>query len=262
MCIGIFDSGLGGLTVAKEIFKNLPYERIVYLGDTAHLPYGSKSKEIITMLSVRNVEFLLKSNVKVIVIACNTASSLSYNSLKKKFDLPIINVIYPGAKAAVLATKNKKIGIIGTLATIGSGSYEKAIRSISSDIKVYSKACPLFVPLVEEGKLQDEITRFVVRDYLLPFKKFGMDVLILGCTHYPLLKSMIQEVMGKDVKLIDSASEVSLEVKRVLTQKNLLQKNKKNKTHKFFVTDFPQQFEKLGKIFLGSKSFNVKKVEI
>ena len=262
MHIGIFDSGLGGLTVAKEILKNLPYERIVYLGDTANLPYGSKSKDIITMLSVRNVEFLLKFNVKIIVVACNTASSLSYNSLKKKFDIPIINVIYPGAKAAVLSTKNKKIGVIGTLATIGSHSYEKAIHTISPDIEVYSKACPLFVPLVEEGKLKDKTIRLIVKDYLLPFKKNGMDVLILGCTHYPLLKSIIQEVMGNNIKLIDSAKEVSLEVKRVLIKNNLLQKNKTDKCHKFFVTDFPQQFEKLGKIFLRNKFLNVKKVKI
>src|SRR3989338_5027712 len=185
--IGIFDSGIGGLTVLKALREELPAESTVYFGDTAHLPYGTKSKETITKFSIDNVNFLQGFDVKIVIVACNTASSLSLDALKEKFALPIIGVIEPGARHALKKTRNGRIGIIGTKATIGSGSYEACLKRLDPSVKVYSQSCPLFVPFVEEGWLDGEVVTKVAHIYLYGLKAFGIDTLILGCTHYPLL---------------------------------------------------------------------------
>jgi len=198
--IGIFDSGIGGLTVLKEIITALPDEDTLYLGDTARLPYGTKSEETVIKYSVENTRFLLKYNIKLLVVACNTASAVSLQVLRKQFSIPIVGVIEAGARAASRATKNGKVGIIGTETTVSSGAYTKAIREINSDIDTFGQSCPLFVPLVEEGWIDDDVTFTVAERYLGNLKDKGIDTLVLGCTHYPLLKGVIQKVMGDSVR--------------------------------------------------------------
>ena len=251
--IGIFDSGVGGLTVVSQIEKLLPKERIVYFGDTARVPYGSKSKETVTKFSVENIEFLMEHDVKLIVVACNTASSLSLNFLKRCFRVPVIGVIEPGAKTAADVTRNNRIGVIGTQATISSGAYEKAIKKISSRVTVYSQSCPLFVPLVEEGWLRGKVTLEVASVYLGPLRSRRIDVLILGCTHYPLLKDVIRKIVGRSVLLIDSAEEVAKETREILDANGLLDSSRGDKRHNFFVSDEPGRFIKLGMRFLKKR---------
>ncbi len=258
--IGIFDSGIGGLTVVKEVVRLLPFENIVYFGDTARVPYGIKSKDTIIKFSLENTLFLLGHDVKVIVIACNTSSSLALPVIRKHFKIPIIGVIMPGAKEAVYATKNKKIGVIGTRATVNSGAYEQEVKKLDRGIKVYSQACPMFVPIVEEGWTQDDIAYKVAKKYLEPFKKKGIDTLVLGCTHYPLLKSAIQNVMGPGVTLIDSAQQVALEVKHVLAQEGYLRKKRMKPAIEYFVSDEVAIFKNVAKKFLGKELKNIQKV--
>lgn len=257
--IGIFDSGVGGLTVVSQIERILPREEMVYFGDTARVPYGTKSKETITKFSVENIEFLMKHDVKLVVVACNTASSLSLNFLKRCFRVPVIGVIEPGAKTAASVTRNNRIGVIGTQATVSSGAYEKALRKISSRVSVYSQSCPLFVPLVEEGWLGGKVTLEVASVYLRSLKKRSIDALILGCTHYPLLKDVIRKVMGRNVLLIDSAEEVAKETRGILDVNGLLNSSKGDKRHKFFVSDEPGRFIKLGMRFLKKRIECVKR---
>ena len=258
--IGIFDSGIGGLTVVKEVMRLLPSEDIIYFGDTARVPYGIKSKETIIKFSLENTLFLLRQDVKMIVVACNTSSSLALPVIRKHFKIPIIGVIMPGAKEAVYATKNKKIGVIGTRATINSGAYEQEIKRLDPGVKVYCSACPMFVPLVEEGWSNDDITRIVAGKYLLPFKKRGVDTLILGCTHYPLLKQSIKDIMGTNVTLIDSAQQVAVEVRHILTQEGLLKKKHSSSSIEYFVSDEVAIFKNVAKKFLGKELKHVKKV--
>ena len=251
--IGIFDSGVGGLTVVKEIFKALPNEKIVYLGDTARVPYGTKSSETIKRFSIENANFLKKFKVKLIVVACNTASSISLPVLRKRLRIPIVGVIKPGAVKAVKITRNNKVGVIGTSTTIKSGAYEKEIKRISRCVKVQSIACPLFVPLAEEAWLSGGITYDIARKYLKPFLNSGIDTLVLGCTHYPLLKRVISKVLGKEVAIIDSASSVAEEVSCVLRKNNILSASSKKPRHIFFATDAVEQFVRTGEKFLGRK---------
>ncbi len=258
--VGVFDSGIGGLTVVKELIKILPYENIVYFGDTARVPYGIKSKETIIKFSLENTLFLLQQDVKMIVIACNTSSSLALPVIRRHFKIPIIGVIMPGAKEAVYATKNKKIGVIGTRATINSGAYEEEIKRLDSAVKVYSQSCPMFVPLVEEGWVSDNITTKVAEKYLSPMRSKGVDTVILGCTHYPLLKNKIQEVMGKNVKLIDSAEQVAIEVKQVLSQEGLLNNSHDRPSREYFVSDEVAIFKNVASRFLGTELKEVKRV--
>jgi len=248
--IGIFDSGVGGLTVFSEVEKALPREEIIYFGDTARVPYGTKSKETVTKFSVENVEFLMKHNVKLVLVACNTASSLSLNFLKRCFRVPIIGVIEPGARNAVNSTRNNRVGVIGTNATIISGAYEKTIKKINGRIAIYSQSCPLFVPLVEEGWTGNKVTYEVVSIYLKGLKNKGVDTLILGCTHYPLLKDVIKKFMGSEVVLVDSAREVAKEARSILDASGLLNENPGRKKHKFFVSDEPGPFIRLSERFL------------
>ena len=249
--IGVFDSGLGGLTVVKELTRELPFEDIVYYGDTARLPYGTKSKESIIRFSKENTRALLKHKVKMVVVACNSSSSYALAVLKRNFSLPIVGVIHAGAKKAVQTTKSGRVGVIATSATINSEEYTKTIHWYDASVKVFSQACPLFVPLAEEGWIKKDVTLKVAQEYLSSLKRFKIDTLILGCTHYPLLKETIQEVMGKAVTLIDSAREIALEVKQILGETQIMNDSKRKPHHKFLVTDRPQAFEKAAKNFLG-----------
>ena len=249
--IGVFDSGVGGLTVAREIMRQIPNERIVYFGDTARVPYGSKSKDIITKYSRQIIRFLLTENVKAIVIACNTASAFALDTMQKEFDIPIIGVLKPGAKVAAKTTVNGRIGLIGTEGTIHSGMYAQFIKSIKPDVEVIGKPCPLFVPLVEEGMLHDTITDQVAERYLSTLKDKNIDTLIMGCTHYPLLRSTIRRVMGESVNLVNPAYETALELKSLLTKMLLENKNLANvcdvdspsSMYRFYVSDAAEKFK-------------------
>jgi len=248
--IGIFDSGVGGLTVVDKVSRLLPKEKIIYFGDTARVPYGNKSRETVTRFSKEIVRFLLKFRVKLIIVACNTASSLSLGSLRRSFAVPIIGVIKPGVCEALKATKAGRIGVIGTEATISSNTYKRKIKSADKRCLIVQKACPLFVSLVENKWLNDDITLRVARKYLVPVLDKGIDTLILGCTHYPLLKNAIGKIMGKNVKLVDSSAAVAKYTKRLLEKKGLLN-NAKRRNARFFVSDDRQGFAKLARVFLG-----------
>ncbi|PKL52161.1 MAG: glutamate racemase [Nitrospira bacterium HGW-Nitrospira-1] len=260
--IGVFDSGIGGLTALKEIFRKLPHESTVYLGDTARVPYGIRSPETVTRYSFENTRFLFSKEVKMIVIACNTASSVSLEAIKNSVPVPVIGVIEPGAKAAAAATKNKKIGIIGTEATIKSNSYAKAITSIDNRIEVFGIACPLFVPLVEEGWTEGKIVEMVAQEYLKEMKHKGIDALVLGCTHYPLLKGVLSAVMGESVSLIDSAIETAKEIETILKNLSLLNTSGDNISREFYVTDSPEKFKTVGERFLGEHIQHIKKIKL
>ncbi len=249
--IGIFDSGVGGLTVLKEVEKILPYENIIYFGDTARVPYGGKSKSTIIRFTTESVLFLLKKKVKLVVIACNTSSSLALDYLKSIFTVPILGVIDPAVKKAVAVSKKKekKIGVIGTKSTVASRLYQKKITLLDKAIKVYAKACPLFVPLVEEGLLKGDIVNKIVHLYLKDLKG-KIDTLVLGCTHYPLLKDSIGKYL-RNVYMVDSASEVAKKVKEILIENNIFNKKKTN-FKRFYVTDEPKEFMKIARIFLNN----------
>lgn len=257
--IGVFDSGVGGLTVVKELIRQLPGENIVYFGDTARVPYGIKSKETVIRFSIENILFLLKQDVKLICVACNTVSSFALPVIKHHFKVPIVGVITPGVREAVYATQNKRIGVIGTKGTIKSRSYELEIKQLEPQVKVTAVACPLFVPFAEEGWLSGKVVLDVAKAYLKPLKDARVDTVILGCTHYPLLRPVIRKVMGENVALIDSAQQVAVEVKKILAQEGLLNKNAKGK-HKFYVSDNPEWFRELAKRFLGCPAKDVRKV--
>lgn len=258
--IGVFDSGVGGLTVVKELIRQLPHEDIIYFGDTARVPYGIKSKETVIRFSIENILFLLKHDVKLICVACNTVSSLALPEIKKNFKLPIVGVLSPGAREAVYATRNKRIGVIGTKGTIKSRAYENEIKRIDPDIKIFAQACPLFVPFVEEGWLKGKVVMEVARKYLKPLKRAGVDTVILGCTHYPVLKPVIKKVLGNKVALIDSAKQVSVEVRKILGEENMLNSSGRGE-HKFFVSDNPEWFSGLARRFLGKSVKNVKRAK-
>lgn len=249
--IGIFDSGVGGLTVVKEITRHLPDESIIYLGDTARVPYGIKSPETVIKYSRQNAKFLKEKGIKLLVVACNTSSAVSLPILRDEIDMPVIGVIEPGARAAVRGTKTGRIGVIGTEATVKSGAYEKAINQWSGKkIEASSKPCPLFVPLAEEGWFENEVAEMTAEIYLKDFRGNGVDILVLGCTHYPLLKKTIQKTVGNGVILIDSAEETAREVEELLKEKGLIS-NSESAVKDFYVTDNPERFSKVGKVFLG-----------
>ena len=257
--VGIFDSGVGGLTVVGQIEKILPCEDVVYFGDTARVPYGTKSKETVTRFSVENVEFLMEHDVKLVVVACNTASSLSLEFLKRCFKVPIVGVIEPGARRAASSTRNGRIGVIGTRATISSGAYERAVKKAGSKKELFTRSCPLFVPLVEEGWLDNDVAASIARIYLAPLKAKKIDTLILGCTHYPLLKSVIKKVMGDGVLLVDSAKEVAKEAKAILDAAGISRSGSRKGGYKFFSSDEPARFIKIGSRFLKRKIKCVKR---
>jgi glutamate racemase len=249
--IGVFDSGIGGLTVAHEVIRQLPHESIVYFGDTARVPYGPKSPDTVRRYSREIASFLEEQGVKSIVIACNTATAHALTALREEMDMPVIGVVEPGARAAVKATRDGHIGVIGTVGTIKSGAYERAIRAINPDVLVTPRACPLFVPLVEEGWTDHDATRLVAREYLEPLIAAAIDTLVLGCTHYPLLKPLLREVLGPSVTLIDSAEETAAETARTLAAKNIAAEPSADPTYRFVASDDPLMFLQLGQRFLG-----------
>jgi len=246
--IGIFDSGIGGLTVVREVIRQLPHERIIYFGDTARVPYGPKSPDTVRRYS-REITAYLTS----IVVACNTATAHALPQLRRELAVPVIGVIEPGARAGVAATRRRELGVIGTAGTIASRAYETAIRAIAPDAHIVARACPLFVPLVEEGWLNTEATRLIAREYLAPLQAAGVDTLVLGCTHYPLLKPLLSDILGSDVVLIDSAHETAAEIARLLATHGLLADSvNESATHRFIASDAPEHFLRLGQRFLGS----------
>jgi len=249
--IGIFDSGVGGLTVAREIMRQIPNERLVYFGDTARVPYGNKSKETVTKFSKQIIRFLKTQNVKAIVVACNTASAYALDEIEKELDIPIIGVVKPGAKVAAEVTRNKRVGVIATAGTIQSQIYTEYIKGINEDIQVIGKACPLFVPLVEEGLLEDPVTDEIATRYLNELKDIDIDTLILGCTHYPLIRSTVGRIMGEGVTLVNPAYETAIELRSLLERENLLNPSTQRlgtNQYQFFVSDAADKF----KVFANS----------
>lgn len=260
--IGVFDSGLGGLTVLKEINKYLPNENTIYFGDTARVPYGPRSKETIIKYTFQAINFLMTKDVKAIVIACNTATARALVEANEKYDIPIIGVVEAGARAAVYSTKNKKVGVIGTTGTINSRAYNKAIKSMDKKISVVGKACPMFVPLVEEGWANKEISTMAAHMYLDSLIEKGIDSLVLGCTHYPILKRTIGEVVGSQIKLINPAKETALDLKNILEKREKTNNSGEKGKCSYYVSDINEQFSKIAGEFLKRKITNLEKVEI
>ncbi|MCX8014501.1 MAG: glutamate racemase [candidate division WOR-3 bacterium] len=255
--IGVFDSGVGGLTVVKALRKILPNEDIIYFGDTARVPYGTKSTPVITQFAFQDTKFLINRKVKLIVVACHTVSSVCLPELKKSFKIPIIGVIEPGAKAVVKATRNKRVGIIGTQATILAGAYERAIKALDPQIEIIAKPTPLFVPLVEEGWLSSPITLQVAKTYLSVMIDEDIDTILLGCTHYPLLKNVLRKLFAKKIKIIDASLETAIETKNTLAHLGLLTDNKNKGILKVYLSDLSSNFLEIGERFLNINLGNV-----
>ena len=263
--IGVFDSGIGGLTVVREIMRQIPNERIIYFGDTARVPYGNKSKETVTRFSRQIARFLQSHEVKTIVVACNTASAYALDELEQEIDIPMIGVVKPGAKAAAESTENGRIGVIATQATISSGIYDRYIQELNHDVTIWGKACPLFVPLVEEGLLEDPVTDEIAKRYLTELIDLDIDTLILGCTHYPLIRSTIGRVMGEKVKLVNPAYETARELKELLEQKGLLQEETPglgSNQYQFFVSDTTDKFIRFANSIIKYGILSAKQVNI
>lgn len=260
--IGVFDSGVGGLTVVRELFKSLPDENIVYFGDTARVPYGSKSPQAVERFALQDIFFLLNRNVKLLVAACHTVSSVVLDKLVSQLHLPILGVVEPGVDAALKATRTRRIGVIGTRATIMSGCYTRKIKDKSKEALVVSQACPLFVPLAEEGWTGDEVTRRTAEIYLAKLIDKGVDTLILACTHYPLLKSVIQDVMGSEVVIIDSAEETARRIAHRLQVLKMKRDTGEHTRHEFFVSDIPSRFQCVGERFLGRPLDSLTQVDL
>jgi glutamate racemase len=263
--IGVFDSGLGGLTVVRELIRLMPGERIVYLGDTARCPYGGRSEETISMFGMQDARLLMDMDIKLLVVACNTVSSVALDYIQKNIkEIPVVGVVLPGARAAAVRTAERKVGVIGTAATIRAGAYVRAIHAQDAAIKVYGKACPLFVPLVEEGLLDHEITRLTVQYYLAELLDIGVDCIILGCTHYPLLLQTIQEHVGTRTHCVDSALWTAKEVQDILTALGDISTEKEGglAASRFLVTDFTPRFRELAASFLGASLPSVERVAL
>jgi len=263
--IGVFDSGLGGLTVVKELKRIMPDEQVVYFGDAARCPYGSRSDDTIKKFGLEDALFLHKKNIKMIIVACNTVSSVALDHIRNALpEIPVIGVVLPGARAAVLRTAEKKIGVIGTHATIRTGSYERAINHIDRNIKVYPKPCPLFVPFVEEGVLNTDLTSMIAQYYLYELVDIGIDCLILGCTHYPLLMEVIQETVGTRIQLLDSALWTAKEAHDILINLNALAEAAGDQKREdfYFVTDVTPQFKQQASLFLGTDINHVEKISL
>jgi glutamate racemase len=258
--IGIFDSGVGGLTVLHAVLRALPHEHLIYLGDTGRYPYGSRSAEIVTRYALESADFLVERHLKLLVIACNTATAAALEALRGHVPVPVIGVVDPGAIAAVAATRNGRVGVIGTEAVIGSGAYTRALRARRPTLEIFTRACPLFVPLAEEGWTEGAVARTVAETYLGSLARSGIDTLILGCTHYPLLKPLIAEVMGPEVTLVDSAEETAREVTARLEADGAARAAGPGSTS-FFVTDAPDRFVRIGQRFLGARVESAVRIE-
>ena len=262
--IGIFDSGVGGLTVLQAVRQRLPRENIIYLGDTARVPYGTKSRETIERYAVEDAAFLVEKGIKMIVVACNTASAMSRERLRREFNLPILSVLGPGARMAVRLTCNRRIGVIATEATIESRAYEEAIRESrgQQELEIFARACPLFVPLVEEGETDSPITRLVAEKYLAPLRGERIDTLVLGCTHYPLLKQVIAGTIGEEVSLVDSADATAEETANLLERENLSNQSEGKGSYRFYVTDAAKRFHRIAENILGEPLSHLDAVEV
>jgi glutamate racemase len=260
--IGIFDSGIGGLTVLKAVSRLMPNENIVYFGDTARVPYGSKSNDTVIEYSLQAANFLLRKNIKLLVVACNTASSVAMKELKRFLTIPVIGMIEPGAKTALQGSKKGIIGVIGTRATINNKAYSNELKKLNPKIKVYEKACPLFVPLAEEGWIDHKVTQLVAKEYLSELREKKIDSLVLGCTHYPILIDTIQKVIGKNVKLIDSGTPAARLVEDYLNGRQLRNQSVHQGSNEFYVSDVPAKFKEVAERFLGRKIVHMHKVEL
>lgn len=261
--IGVIDSGVGGLTVAKEIMRQLPKEEIIYLGDTLRCPYGPRAKDEVRQFTWEMTNYLLSNHrIKMLIIACNTATAMVLQEIQEKINIPVVGVIQPGARAAIKATKNGHIGVIGTEGTIASGAYVQTLKTINSYIHVESLACPQFVPLVESGNFEDKHAHYIVAESLLPLKGKRIDTLILGCTHYPLLKPIIKKYMGKDVKIISSGDETAREVSTILSFHNMLNEAEGEKQHLFLTTGSKDLFQKIASKWFGYKVNEVKSIQL
>ncbi|HEX3157781.1 MAG TPA: glutamate racemase [Gemmatimonadaceae bacterium] len=260
--IGVFDSGIGGLTVVREIMRQLPRERIIYVGDTARVPYGPKSPDTVRRYSREITTYLLEQGVKAVVVACNTATAHALPVLRAEAPVPVLGVVGPGARAAVAASPHRRIGVIGTVGTINSRAYEHAILALAAGAEVIARPCPLFVPLVEEGWLTHDATRLVATEYLAPIQQAHVDTLVLGCTHYPLLKPLIGELLGANVRLIDSAQETAAELGRELEQRGIAAPDGRTAQHRFLASDAPEQMLRLSQRFLGAAIERVETLDL
>ncbi|MBO0960161.1 glutamate racemase [Neobacillus sp. MM2021_6] len=260
--IGVIDSGVGGLTVAKEIIRQLPNEKIIYLGDTARCPYGPRTRNEVKKFTWEMTTFLLKKNIKMLVIACNTATAAALDEIRKELSIPVLGVINPGARAAIKRTKNYRVGIIGTVGTVKSGAYEKALKSLNSRLFVTSHACPKFVPLVESGEYNGPIAERIVDEALAPILDQNIDTLILGCTHYPLLEPLVKNVMGESVQVISSGDETAREISAILQYNGQLDDSEVEPKHEFYTTGSKSLFSKIASQWLGIPVDNVKKIKL
>ncbi len=260
--VGVFDSGIGGLTVVKRLSSNLPKENIIYFGDTARVPYGSKSNSTVIEYSIQDAKFLINKNVKAIVVACNTSSSIALSELRKNFHVPVIGMIEPGAQAALKATKNGRIGVIGTRATVNNKAYSNQIKKLNPDFQVFEKACPLFVPLAEEGWIKHKATYDIAEEYLKELRNKDIDTLVLGCTHYPILAEVIQEVIGNNVELIDSGIAAAEAVKIELDRYDLNTNKNSLGNQEYFVSDIPVKFKEVAELFLGREVVSIQKIDL
>jgi len=260
--IGVFDSGIGGLTVVRQIASTLPNESIVYFGDTARVPYGSKSNDTVIEYALQDAHFLIEKNVKAIVVACNTVSAIALNVLKEKFTVPIIGMITPGSQLALKHSQTKRIGVIGTRATISNHAYLNELKKHDSEVEVFEQACPLFVPLAEEGWTDHEATKLIAEEYLKELCDLDIDTLVLGCTHYPILSKIIQQVIGDKVNLIDSGVASAEIVRQEINRIGLETNSHALGYQDFYVSDIPTTFKKVAELFLGQSILNVKKIDL
>jgi len=262
--IGVFDSGVGGLTVLRAVRRRLPNESVIYLGDTARVPYGMKSRGTIERYAVEDAGFLIRKGVKMLVIACNTISANARERLRTEFDLPLLSVIGPGARMAARVTRTGRIGVIATEATVESGAYERAIRDACQDheVEIFSRACPLFVPLVEEGETDSQIAQLIAEQYLALLREKRIDTLVLGCTHYPLLKSVIGSTIGADVTLVDSAEATAEETAQLLEKRSLINQSPNGSVSRFYVTDAAGRFHRIAERILGEPLDHLEAVEV
>lgn len=259
--IGVFDSGVGGLTVARALMRRLPQEHILYFGDTARVPYGVKSVATIEQFAIQITDFLLEKKVKMLIIACNTMAAVAADAIRLRSPVPVLDVIEAGAHVAASSTRKQHVGVIGTLTTVNSGAYDQAIRRHDPSLHIHTRACPLLVPLVEEGWLEHPVTRLTVQEYLTPLLAQDIDTLVLGCTHYPLLRPLLQDVAGEQIRLVDSAETTAERAATLLAQLDLLNRETALATQHFYVTDVPQRFQTVGERFLGHPLANVEIVK-
>lgn len=259
--IGVFDSGIGGLTVVRALMARLPNENLVYFGDTARVPYGVKSVETIVLYACQIAEFLLQQEVKLLIVACNTMAAVAHRAIGELSPIPVLDVIDAGARTAAAMTNTKRIGVIGTPATIASNAYTRAIHRLDPDVQVYSQVCPLLVPLVEEGWLDHPVARLVAEEYLKPLLQHDLDTLVLGCTHYPLLKPLLQKIVGYQIRLVDSAEAMADQTAATLVHQNLKNRQSGPPEYRYYVTDVPYRFQSIGEAFLGRDLADVQVVK-